>query len=167
MNRAALPLALSLVLCGCRAPRPASVEKWQACLVEHARIEQKGDRPVVVAGDLSVLFLHARWGDSPFVTEYSWGETLLELPAPLAVGTTVILEDAALKVSHREGGQALVFVSSRFEGSLGILRLDPRMAEIGLDLGATAPTVDLAKRGSVTMSGNVTAARVASITDCP
>ena len=163
---AAAFLAGASLLAGCRAPRPSSIERWEACVVERGRVERSSVRVTVGPGTAPVVFLHARWGDSPFVSEYSWGELMAELTGGLSGGATTTYANGAPAAAYREGGQILAFDTDRLDGSIRVVRSDARTAVLDVDVRAVAPTVDIGRRGIMPARGVITARRVSSAREC-
>jgi hypothetical protein len=159
-------LLIATTVAGCRTRKPSSIERWSACLVEHGHIERTGDQVEIGAGPTPTLFLHVRWGESPFVTEYTWGSLMAELSGGLASGATTPFASGAPRASYREGGQILVFDTDRLEGTVRVVRADARSAVLDVDLAAGWPRVDLDKRGVVPARGTITAKLVASPREC-
>lgn len=166
--RTLIPLAvlLAAAVAGCRRPKPSSIERWAACVVEHGHVGRTGDRVEIGPGPTPTLYLHVRWGDSPFVTEYSWGELMAELSGGLTAGATTQFTNSAPPASYREGGQLLVFDTDRLEGTVHVVRADARTAVLEVDLSAGWPRVDIAKHGIIPARGTITAKRVGSPGAC-
>ena len=68
-------------------------------------------------GDGNTLYLHTRWGESLFVSEYSFAELMLEV-AKLEVGTLDVAPGH--RAIYTEGGQSLLFQSTTLEGTVEI-----------------------------------------------
>jgi hypothetical protein len=151
---------------GCRTPRPASIERWEACVVERGKLERAGGRVQVVAGAAPVLILHARWGEAPGVTEYTWGELDVELAGGLGAGAETRVAGGAPPASWREGSEIVAYDADALEGSVRVAGVDARSVSLDVDLRAAAPNVDLAKRGALAARGRVTARRVATTREC-
>lgn len=149
-------------------PRPTSLsEGWRACLVEPASIIQTAThRPDVGPGAASVLYVRAKWGQSPFETEFQRGELLLELPQGLVAGSVVRFSKGVPSGSYREGGEGIVFDARTLEGTVRVIDNTPQGIDLLLDLEATSPLLNQTTSGTAPLNGRVRAPRATSVSGC-
>jgi len=151
-------------LFACRSPRPASIEDWNACVIDHQGIKAgPEDTARFTGGEGHALWVNAEWGRSMFVSEYSFGELMIALPATLEAGKSY---EPAAESMFQEGGQLVVYRSKTFTGNVTVVEASPQSVTLKLALRATAPSVDLDKRGEAPLEGTITAKRVASQSAC-
>jgi hypothetical protein len=125
-----------------------------------------GELRMVPSDEHDVLYLHARWGDSPFVTEYSWGALKMALPRPLIPAKVYRLTSRS-KTIYREGSQALFFNSLHVVGEVRVVGVRAGSVRLALKLRADRPDVDRLGRGSVPIRGTVRAHRASRPSACP
>lgn len=156
---------LVLVLTGCRSPRPTHLSDWHSCVVDRTVPEPVADSSSLspVPGEGNTLSMTVEWGRSPVVTEYSFAELVLALPANLTKGTQI--KDPAGE--YKEGGQALVFQSRVLLGTIDVTEVDADHVVLAIHLTASSPSVDFENKHVYEIQGTVSAKRKASAKECP
>lgn len=170
MARVGLGVAMVLAIAptGCRTSKPP-LSEWRACVIKNHRLApMKPARyptlhPTPHQGS-AVLYMHAKWGESLFVTEYTSGYLMVNLPWPAKKGEVAIEEKG--ESMYREGGQALYYNSLHMTGRIRIKQKTSKKVGLTIDLEARDPEMDSTDRGTVTLEASVSARVVERTKQC-
>lgn len=149
---------------GCRTPKPTSLAQWSACWHQGHTIEFRKPRVKGVKLDqvrlnpnktTAVLHLATRWGQSLFVSEYTFAFLMLELPATVKTGQTVKWTSSGRGI-YREGGQMVSLETRKFSGKLTVLKRDKSRIRVRLEMMTGPAKLNLLKSKPRVLKGDVT-----------
>ncbi|APR79336.1 Hypothetical protein A7982_04683 [Minicystis rosea] len=161
-----IAVALSTSL-GCRTSKPSSLGSgWEALVVAPANLTLGAHDARAVSGTAAVLCLHARWGKSPFVTEYSYGQFVAEISPALTPGTITRFAAGSPPGMYQEGGMVLVYDGRVLEGTIQVVWSDATSVDLAVDLMVKSPSLDRAGMGAIPLRGIVKATRESNVERC-
>ena len=101
-----------------------------------------------------VLVLETEWGDLPFITDDGqFASLVVQLPAAPESGRTLALDGQP--AMYRVGGQTLSYDTRTVQGTIEVLHADANRLVMGLDVVATAPSIDRQGVGDQVVKGRV------------